>query len=329
MSILIVDDTPVNLVLLEDILKQEGYTDIHCVGSAREAFAFMERGGQAGGPDVDLILMDVVMPGMDGIEACRQIKSRERLKDIPVVMITVRDDAEALQQSFAAGANDYIIKPVKETELLSRVRSVMCLKREIDRRKAREAELLRMTEQLEMINKTLENLINIDSLTDVGNRRYFDKLLENEWQRAARRSDPIALLMIDIDDFKSFNNAYGRHKGDQCLRQVATALNEVIKRAGDFVVRYGGEEFAVVLPNTDSDGAVAVAEQLRSVIDGLKIPHEQSSLGEILTVSIGIAAGVPRQGSDQRLIVAAAESALYVAKGEGRNRIRVANDSCA
>lgn len=327
MSILIVDDTPVNLVLLEDILKQEGYTDIHCVGSAREAFAYLERGGQAG-PGVDLVLMDVVMPGMDGIEACRQLKKQVRLKDIPVVMITVRDDAEALQQSFAAGANDYIIKPVKETELLSRVRSVMRLKREIDRRKAREAELFRMTEQLEMISKTLENLINIDSLTEVGNRRYFERLLENEWQRAARRSDPLALLMIDIDDFKSYNETYGHQKGDQCLRQVATALNEVIKRAGDFVVRYGGEEFAVVLPNTDGDGAVAVAEQLRSEIDGLRIPHEHSSVGDTLTVSIGIAAGVPQQGGDPRQIVAAAESALYVAKSEGRNRIRIANDSC-
>ncbi len=328
MSILIVDDTPVNLVLLEDILKQEGYGDIHCVGSAREAFAFLERGGPLG-PDVDLILMDVVMPGMDGIEACRQIKAQERLKDIPVVMITVRDDTEALQQSFAAGANDYIIKPVKETELLSRTRSVMRLKREIDCRKAREAELLRMTEQLEIINKTLENLINIDSLTEVANRRYFDRLLENEWQRAIRRADSLALLMIDLDDFKAYNETYGHQKGDQCLRQVASALNEVIKRAGDLVVRYGGEEFAVVLPNTDSEGAMVVAERLRSEIDTLKIPHEHASSGDTLTVSIGIAAGVPKEGDDRRQIVTAAESALYIAKSEGRNCIRVAKDSCA
>lgn len=328
MSILIVDDTPVNLVLLEDILKQEGYGDIHCVGSAREAFAFLERGGPLG-PDVDLILMDVVMPGMDGIEACRQIKAQERLKDIPVVMITVRDDTEALQQSFAAGANDYIIKPVKETELLSRTRSVMRLKREIDCRKAREAELLRMTEQLEIINKTLENLINIDSLTEVANRRYFDRLLENEWQRAVRRADSLALLMIDLDDFKAYNETYGHQKGDQCLRQVASALNEVIKRAGDLVVRHGGEEFAVVLPNTDSGGAMVVAERLRSEIDTLKIPHEHASAGDTLTVSIGIAAGVPKEGDDRRQIVTAAESALYIAKSEGRNCIRVAKDSCA
>ncbi len=328
MSILIVDDTPVNLVLLEDILKQEGYGDIHCVGSAREAFAFLERGGPLG-PDVDLILMDVVMPGMDGIEACRQIKAQERLKDIPVVMITVRDDTEALQQSFAAGANDYIIKPVKETELLSRTRSVMRLKREIDCRKAREAELLRMTEQLEIINKTLENLINIDSLTEVANRRYFDRLLENEWQRAIRRADSLALLMIDLDDFKAYNDTHGHQKGDQCLRQVASALNEVIKRAGDLVVRYGGEEFAVVLPNTDSEGAMVVAERLRSEIDTLKIPHEHASSGDTLTVSIGIAAGVPKEGDDRRQIVTAAESALYIAKSEGRNCIRVAKDSCA
>ena len=269
------------------------------------------------------------MPGMDGIEACRQLKGQERLKDIPVVMITVRDDAEALQQSFAAGANDYIIKPVKETELLSRVRSVMRLKREIDRRKAREADLLRMTEQLEMISKTLENLINIDSLTEVANRRYFDRLLENEWQRAIRRADPLALLIIDIDDFKAYNETYGHPKGDQCLRQVATALNEVIKRAGDLVVRYGGEEFAVVLPNTNNEGAMAVAEQLRSAIDALNIPHEHATVGDTLTVSIGIAAGVPQQRGAQCQIVAAAESALYVAKSEGRNRIRIANDPCA
>ena len=324
MSILIVDDTPVNLVLLEDILKQEGYNDIHCVTSAAEAFTLLAQSGAG----VDLILMDLVMPGMDGIEACRQIKAQERIKDIPVVMITVRDDTEALQQAFAAGANDYIIKPVKEAELLSRVRAVMRLKREIDRRKAREAELLRMTEKLEMINKTLENLINIDSLTEVGNRRYFDQLLKNEWHRAVRRSDPIALLMIDIDDFKAYNDTYGHQKGDFCLKQVAAALNEVIKRAGDFVVRYGGEEFAVVLPNTDMEGAIAVAEQLKDSITVLNIPHEQSSVGNTLTVSIGIASGIPREGIDRQQIVAAADSALYVAKSEGRNRIKVATESC-
>lgn len=327
MSILIVDDTPVNLVLLEDILKQEGYTDIHCVGSAQEAFDFLGRGGQFG-PGVDLILMDVVMPGMDGIEACRQVKSQEHLKDIPVVMITVRDDTEALQQAFAAGAADYIIKPVKEAELLSRVRSVMRLKREIDKRKAREAELFKMTGQLEMINKTLENLINTDNLTEVGNRRHFEQLLENEWQRAMRRSDSVSLLMIDIDEFKLYNDTYGHHKGDQALKQVAQALNEVIKRAGDFVVRYGGEEFAVVLPNTDVEGALAVAEHLKDEITALAIPHEQSRTADVLTVSIGVASGIPQQDVNKRSIVVAAESALYVAKSEGRNRVKVATDTC-
>jgi len=327
MSILIVDDTPVNLVLLEDILKQEGYSDIHCVGSAADAFAFLDRGGEAG-PGVDLVLMDLMMPGMDGIEACRQIREQERLKDIPVVMITVRDDSEALQQAFAAGANDYIIKPVKEVELLSRVRAVMRLKREIDKRKAREAELLRMTQHLDTISRTLENLINIDALTEVGNRRYFDQLLENEWQRAVRRADPISLLMIDIDDFKSYNDTYGHQKADQCLRQVAAALNEMIRRAGDFVVRYGGEEFAVVLPNTDREGAVIVAEQLKDGIAALNLPHEQGGAGGILTVSIGIAAGIPRSGALKQQLVAAADSALYIAKSEGHNRIRVATEVC-
>jgi len=325
MSILIVDDTPVNLVLLEDILRQEGYSDIHCAGSAKEAFEFL---ATPEGREVDLVLMDLVMPGMDGIEACRHLKGQEATKDIPVVMITVRDDTEALEQAFAAGAADYIIKPVKEAELISRVRSVLRLKMEIDKRKFREAELLKMTEQLELLSRTLEKLIHVDSLTEVGNRRYFNQLLEAEWQRAIRRSDPVSLIMIDIDEFKTFNDTYGHQKGDQCLRRVAGALNEVIKRAGDFVVRYGGEEFAVVLPNTDLDGALMVAEQLKAKIDQLQIPHEQSSVADHLTVSMGVASGVPEAHADKESLVAAAESALYVAKSEGRNRIKVASESC-
>ena len=328
MAILIVDDIPVNLMLLEEMLQQEGYSDIYCVRSGLEALEMLAstEEAEAGEKRVDLILMDVMMPGMDGIEACQKIKAQDGLRDIPVIMVTVRDDDEALAQAFAIGATDYIIKPVKELELLARVRSALKLKRETDRRKAREQELVELTHQLDAMNRRLMHMVPRDSLTEVGNRRYFDEILGREWNRARREAVPLSLFMVDIDDFAKFNEIYGRDKGDECLRQVADALRSVLKRAGDTVVRYGGEEFAAILSNTPNEGALAVAHEFLEQMVALAIRYAGAQNGEILTASVGLATAEPSRGSDMQSLIIAADGARYLAKGEGGNRIKVAFD---
>ncbi|MFA6464955.1 MAG: diguanylate cyclase [Desulfurivibrionaceae bacterium] len=328
MAILIVDDIPVNLMLLEEMLQQEGYTDIYCVRSGQEALEMLAatEKDEAEEKRIDLILMDVMMPGMDGIETCQRIKAQDGLRDIPVIMVTVRDDDEALAQAFAMGATDYIIKPVKEIELLARVRAALKLKRETDRRKAREQELVELTRQLETLNRRLMHMVPRDSLTEVGNRRYFDEILVREWNRARREAVPLSLLMVDLDDFKKFNETHGRNKGDECLRKVADALRCVLKRAGDTVVRYGGEEFAAILPNTPSGGALAVAHEFMEQMAALNISGGGGATGASLTASIGLATAEPCRDSDMQGLIIAADGARYLAKGEGGNRIKVALD---
>ncbi|MGV1099644.1 GGDEF domain-containing response regulator [Thiovibrio sp. JS02] len=326
MAILIVDDTPVNLMLLEEMLQEEGYAPIHCVRSGEDALALLAEAArvEAAPERIDLILMDVMMPGMDGIETCRRLKAQEHSRDIPVIMVTVRDDEEALAQAFAIGAIDYIVKPVREVELLARVRSALKLKEEIERRKERERELVELARQLDTINRRLMRLVQIDDLTEIGNRRYFEEILIKEWNRARRDGVPLSLIMIDVDDFKAFSERYGQRKGDECLQLVAGALSCVLKRAGDTVVRYGGEEFAVILPNTANDGALAVAGEFRKNVAALNIRHEGGENGGLLTVSIGLATASPARCSDMQGLLAAADGALYLARSEGRNRIKIA-----
>ncbi len=328
MAILIVDDIPVNLMLLEEMLQQEGYVDLYCVRSGQEALEMLATTEESEAEEkrIDLILMDVMMPGMDGIETCQRIKAQDGLRDIPVIMVTVRDDDEALAQAFAMGATDYIIKPVKEIELLARVRAALRLKRETDRRKAREQELVELTRKLDTMNRRLMHMVPRDSLTEVGDRRYFDEILVREWNRARREAVPLSLLMVDLDDFKKFNEAHGRDKGDECLRKVADVLRCVLKRAGDTVVRYGGEEFAAILPNTPNGGAVAVAHEFMEQMVALNIRCAEAQTGEVLTVSIGLATAEPCRCADMQSLIIAADGALYLAKGEGGNRIKVALD---
>ncbi len=323
MAIVIVDDTVFSLEVIKAFLKTAGYTDVITAKSAKELYQLVDGYSDLGIVEIDLILMDIVMPDVDGIEACRNIKKREWLTDVPVIMVTATTEKENLEMAFSAGAMDFIKKPLEKVELLSRVRSALRLKHETARRKAREIELLEVTRQLQAANETLQSLSFLDGLTGIANRRHFDEGLLQESRRAMREKTPISLIMLDIDYFKAFNDTYGHLKGDDCLKTVASLLKMTLKRPGDFVARYGGEEFAVVLPNTDDIGASVLAEELRASIERAGIANMNSLFADYLTVSLGVVTRYPEQAETPDDLILAADRALYRSKHEGRNRVSV------
>jgi diguanylate cyclase (GGDEF)-like protein len=326
MRILIVDDSTAIQQLLRATLKTAGYTELFSAESAQDAFRQLGLEDPTGEAlEVDLILMDVSMPDITGIEACGRIKAVERLQDIPIIMVTAENDEKSLQAAFDAGAMDYITKPLTKAVLLARVRSALKLKQEMDRRKTREQELLQISVLLKEANEHLQFISQTDGLTEVPNRRRFDESINTEWWRAMRNFTPLSLIMIDVDFFKLFNDTYGHQSGDKCLKQVAEVLKRETKRAGDLLARYGGEEFAAILPTTSLEGATIVAESMRASVEALGIPHDSSSAGKTVTVSVGVATIVPQRDSSLIEFISAADQALYQAKHEGRNRVKNVN----
>ncbi|MFH1059027.1 MAG: diguanylate cyclase [Pseudomonadota bacterium] len=317
-GILIVDDSHLARSSIVDSLGRAGYDHLAQAASAAEALASLTA-AEAAGRGFDLVLLDIIMEGQSGIEFCRGLKQDAHLRDIPVIMVTAKVDMDSLREAFAAGANDYIGKPISEVELLARVRSALALKAETDRRKTREAKLHDLAAKLSTANRELRARSNLDGLTLVANRRFFDETLAKEWSRCLRREAPLALLMVDVDQFKAYNDKWGHLAGDDCLRQVARTLVRGVKRPGDLVARYGGEEFVVLLPETDAAGAMVLAEQLRVDLQALGLEHPGSSVAPVVTISLGAAALAPGPAEEPSRVVQMADQALYRAKHQGRN----------
>lgn len=322
MSILIVDDSNDDRLLLKHYLNVAGYKDVLLADSAESAFKIL-RLDDPSGPNiiVDLILMDIVMPETDGIKACQAIRKNVYFEDIPIIMVSVLDDIKNLQKSFAAGAVDYITKPVNKIEMVTRVRSMLRLKYEIDRRKAREKELIEMTQHLEVVNEMLEHLSYFDALTSIPNRRYFEKFIDAEWKRAIRNERPISLIFLDIDNFKDINDRYGHPTGDKCLKKIAKAINKSLRRPGDFLARYGGEEFIVVLSDTVIEGAKNVAENISAKVAEVEIIMKNTDAKIAVTISAGVSTTIPKRDSSYQALINTADQALYKAKKGGKNRV--------
>ncbi|HET98010.1 MAG TPA: diguanylate cyclase [Desulfurivibrio alkaliphilus] len=318
-SILIVDDAPESRILLRRMLAGCGYGAIHEADGAAAVFAFFGLDADGGGEplshlDLDLILLDIVMPGLDGIEVCRRLKGVEALRDIPIIMVTAANADENLRTVFEIGAMDYLQKPVKKVELCVRVKSALRLKEEMDRR-------LALTRELEQANQRLRHMAMVDGLTGIANRRCFDEFLNREWRRCQRDGWSIAVCLADIDFFKLYNDIYGHLQGDDVLKQVAALFQQVVNRPGDLVARFGGEEFVFVLSGADAEGAGKIAQRAMDMLAEAAIPHLHSPVGEHLTVCFGVSATVPRPGTYPRLLLDCADKALYDAKKIRGNRM--------
>ena len=323
MSILIVDDSRAFRSLVNKVLGERlGYESLVFVETAAELFRLLYLSdGVEVRKDIDLILLDMMLPDLDGVGACARIKADPRYHDIPVIMVTVSTDAADLERAFDAGANDFVTKPINEVELLARIRSALALKVETGRRKEHAQKLIRISGELKEANSKLKHLSMVDGLTGLANRRSFDDYLERIWGLAARERRPVGLILIDIDHFKLYNDTHGHLKGDECLRSVAKCIKQTVNRPGDLVARYGGEEIALVLPGVDLSGVTAQAEKIRASVEALAIPHGAPGASEHLTLSLGATSTNPIKDLSPELLIGAADNALYKAKDAGRNRV--------
>jgi two-component system, cell cycle response regulator len=302
--ILVVDDHEDNIELLRARLEARGY-EIHAASDGQAALDQVER------VIPDLILLDVMMPKMDGMEVVRRLKADKNLPFIPVIMQTALDTTANKVEGLDAGADDYITKPINFAELEAKVNALL-------RIKALETELRDRKDEVEVLNDKLTRISLTDGLTEIDNRRCLETRLHEMWQHSVRLHEPLALIMCDIDKFKAVNDNYGHQAGDSVLKEVARLLKEEAREI-DRVGRYGGEEFLLILPGTVLDAAVTFAERLREKVAGHTFTYTGGTLGR--TISCGVAASPHPRVKDQEALLKAADDALYVAKERGRNRV--------
>ncbi|TYQ31079.1 diguanylate cyclase domain-containing protein [Pseudanabaena sp. UWO310] len=312
-NILLIDDLPENLKLLTDLLTDLGYTVRSAISGSRAI-----KSVRAKLPNI--ILLDIQMPEMDGYQVCQTFKADPDLCDIPILFISALDETFDKLKAFQVGGVDYITKPFQIEEVVARLETHLTIQRQ-KKRLQDEIEKRKETElALQEANRKLELLANLDGLTQIANRRRFDDFLSLEWQHHKREQTHIALILIDIDYFKRYNDTYGHQGGDDCLHRVAQAIAKAAQRATDLVARYGGEEFAVILSGTDAKGALKVADAIQTAIANLAIPHQSSDVSDRVTLSMGIASLMPTSERSPQDLISCADQAMYAAKHQGRNR---------
>lgn len=316
--ILVVDDEPFMQMQIRLYLQREGH-QVYLANNGEEALKVYQS------CQPDLVLLDALMPVMDGFQCCRFLTQGLEKFTLPVLMITGLEDETSVDLAFDAGATDYITKPIHWPVLRQRVKRLLYQ--------------TRLQKQLEVANQQLQKLALLDGLTQINNRRAFDLYLEQEWLRCLREEQPLALILADVDFFKCYNDFYGHPTGDSCLQKVAQLLCNSVTRATDIVARYGGEEFAIILPNTSQEGAIVIAKRILANIRSLAIPqinletdlNSQNNIEvsdacraiavDYVTLSLGLAVEIPQPYSSLEQLIEKADQCLFKAKRQGRDRL--------
>jgi two-component system chemotaxis family response regulator WspR len=313
--VLLVDDQAMVAEGIRRMLMDAPDIEFHYCSDPRQAI------NKATEINATLILQDLVMPDIDGMTLMRFFRANPATREIPVIVLSSKEDPKIKSDAFTNGANDYLVKLPDKIELIARIRAHSNSYLTQQQRDEAFKSLHETQKQLEQSNSELRRLSSLDGLTGIANRRRFDEYLEAEWRRCAREGLEMGLVLIDIDYFKFYNDNYGHQQGDDCLKQVAWALNGAMRRPGDLMARYGGEEFVVVLPKTDVQGAMIVAERLRCAIETLNLEHSFSKCCDHVTISLGVASFKAQGDLPAAELIGAADKALYAAKAGGRNRV--------
>lgn len=297
--VIVADDDRVTREYVAGLLRAHGH-EVETIADGQKAVERVSRGG------IDLVLLDIIMPGLSGLDCCRLLKAMTEDSFLPVILLTAKADTDSRVEGLRIGADDYVCKPFDERELLARVQSMLRIKR--------------LHDDVQSAKERLAHLAVHDELTGLYNYRYLHTRLNEEFKRAERYRDPLACAMIDIDHFKSFNDRHGHDVGDAVLAEVARRLRGAVREI-DVVARYGGEEFLLVLPSTHFSGALTAADRVWRSVGS--VPARVEGADHQVTVSLGVALYPSRDVKSKDQLVKAADKALYQAKADGRNRICV------
>lgn len=320
-KVLVVDDNPSNCRLLSNYLSTTPYSVI-TANSGFDALQIVED------TPPDIILLDIMMPEMNGFEVCSKIKDNPDRRDIPIIFFSAQAETDDKLRGFNLGAVDYVTKPIKKSEIIARIRTHLTIRfQQLELQQKNEAlneltEALRKREtQLEEMNDALERMARYDPLTGLCNRRYFFELAHDYWCHSQETGTPLAVLMMDIDFFKQYNDSYGHLAGDACLTKVATTIKDSMADEAELPARYGGEEFIVVLVGQSPEKALKKAQEICRRVYDQRIPNAANFTTKCITISVGVAHGVAEEDMILEDLIACADIALYQAKQQGRNRV--------
>jgi len=317
--VLLVDDQPMVAEAIRRMLADENDIDFHYCMEAQDAMALVASIRPT------LILQDLIMPHVDGLDLVHQYRASAEGREIPIIVLSSKEESDVKAEAFARGANDYVVKLPDQVELVARIRYHS--QWYIHKRQRDDAyrSLQESQRQLETVNLKLLHLSTHDSLTNIPNRYRFDQAFNDEWHRTGRDKTPLSVIMIDIDFFKRYNDTLGHQMGDKCLANVAAVLAGSMHRPADMLARYGGEEFVALLPGTDAKGAQSMAEKMRAGIESMQLPHPDSPISSFVSISLGVATTTADKSKSEHDLLQAADAALYAAKQGGRNQIKVSS----